>query len=429
MWYSPSELCVWDYQKNTISKVYSREVHYMKVKDLIYSCSLLADYIFFCVLGIFGSAFGGSEDSPIYKVFMTVVGVYVISVTLLGLLRRELYTTKTVWVMMVGLPLFVIASYFWETGAYILDLGQMNKYLLFMACFSYPAICTGIYMAHYGIEHFVKYFDIAVYIITLSITLSISGGLTDLVSVGGASYQTMAYLAGFSFCYTLCMIFWGDKYKRFSLFASDSWRKVSYALLPVQLLACLISGGRGGFVVLAVGAGYMIFRSRKFGRVFTLGSIALLITMAAGSFVDTPLSDALEKSTSRTFNYLNAEDDASAKRVTGREGVYEHAIEIIQEDNYMGRGLFRTIQEGYPHNIFLEMCEQGGVLYVLFWAVMLLYIFRRTHLLMERENGHVLLPFMFFAYILLLFSGSYIAAPLFWYLLSYVLARCEIIKP
>lgn len=389
--------------------------------------SLVADLLFFCVLGIFGLTFEGSESSPVYKLFMAGNGGLVIALTIIGIMKGEIKTTISFWTLLILLPIFVLGCYFWQVPVYNLNMENARQFMLLMVCFSYTACCIGIYIAHQGIAHFAKYMDIIMLIMTMSFFSAILATIAGGASIGGAGYQAMAYMSAFAFCINICMILWGDKYERFPLFTGKKWNMISYILLVIQLLTCLLSGGRGGFVLLALGTGYMMYRSRKLGKLLTMGVFAILIAVAAASFSDTALSETLSKSTFRTFDYMRG-DAENLKKVSGRSYVYEHALDIIQKDNYLGRGLFRSIEEGYPHNFFLEVGEQGGVLYILFWCSVIVMIIRETNQRIKSEDAHIMIPIMAYPFVLLIFSGSYTICTLFWFVVSYTWTRHELIQ-
>ena len=395
------------------------------IKNFIFIFSLVANMLFFCMSSLVGSTFEGSESSPIYKLFMAGVGGMVIAMTFYDLLQGKIRTTLSFWVLLVLLPIFVIGSYYIETGAYIINKENASLYLLYMLCFSYTACCSGIYVAHLGIGKFAKYLDVIMLIITMSFFGAIVSSIGGPASVGGTNYQLMSYMGAFAFNINMCMILWGNRYERFKLFRGEKWNMVAYGLLVVQLLTCLISGGRGGFLVIVTGSVYMLYRSKKLGRALTLGVFALIVSMAAGKFSDSDLAMRLQQSTMRTFNYMGG-DSEQMKKVSGRSTVYEEAIEHIKEDNYMGRGLFRCINEGYPHNFILEVMVQGGIIYLVFWLVMLIILIMKGNQLVVNQEAYILIPFTIYPFIQLLFSGTYITTPQFWFVISYTWTRCSI---
>lgn len=399
----------------------------MNIKYCIFVCSLVAELLFFGVASIIGYTFEGSESSPIYKIFMSLIGGFVIGVVWLEILRGRIKTSSCFWCFMVAIPWFVAASYYLETGSYILNMELLRKNILYMICFSYTACCAGIYIAHHNLKNFIKYFDVVMVILTISLTYATAASITGISNVGGASYQVMSYMAGFTFCLNLCMILWGDVYERFPFFKGERWNTIAYCMLVAQLLACLVSGGRGGFVLLVSGAVYMLYRSKKIGRLLVLSILALVTILIAGSFSDSDLFAKLQNSTARTFNYLNADSD-DVMQLSGRSGIFEHTIKVIVADNYMGRGLFRSIHEIYPHNFFLEITEQGGVLYLLFWIVMLVVLVRKIDTMIDQEHLYILLPIAIYPAVFLMFSGTYTITSLFWFVICYVWTKSEIEK-
>ena len=92
----------------------------------------------------------------------------------------------------------------------------------------------------------------------------------------------------------------------------------------------------------------------------------------------------------------------------------------------MGRGLFRSIQEIYPHNFFLEVTEQGGVLYLLFWIVMLVFLARKIDAMIVHEHLYILFPLAIYPAVFLMFSGTYTITSMFWFVICYVWAKRNI---
>lgn len=124
--------------------------------------SLVADLLFFCVLGIFGLTFEGSESSPVYKLFMAGNGGLVIALTIIGIMKGEIKTTISFWTLLILLPIFVLGCYFWQVPVYNLNMENARQFMLLMVCFSYTACCIGIYIAHQGIE---RHADLTLFII------------------------------------------------------------------------------------------------------------------------------------------------------------------------------------------------------------------------------------------------------------------------
>lgn len=176
--------------------------------------------------------------------------------------------------------------------------------------------------------------------------------------------------------------------------------------------------------MLAVGSVYMLIKSHKFKRMFILSIVGGLCTLGLIGFTDNPIADSLQRSTQRTFGYMQG-DANDAMQSSGREGAYKWAWEIVEDTNYMGEGVCKGIVDGYPHNIILEFMMQGGVIYTLIWLLVLMATIYKIHNLNRIEPSYILYPLFFYPMIQLVFSGSYLTTPLFWFVITYTFARSE----
>ena len=113
-------------------------------------------------------------------------------------------------------------------------------------------------------------------------------------------------------------------------------------------------------------------------------------------------------------------------RTSGRNYVYQDAIKAI-ENNPLGYGMFsyekQLPEQPYPHNLFLEWAMQWGVLYAIFQIlfILLLFIYFRRWLLRD-ESLIILVPIIVYQFTLLLFSGSYMQEPLYWFSIAFLLS-------
>lgn len=400
------------------------------MKDAIMIFAVFAQMLFWCVCGIVGYSFGGSDDSPIFKIVVALFAILAIFIFAISLLKKEIPFNKTFWIFCIFLPLLTISIYYLETGIFNFG-GRLKSTVLFLSAFCFPAIIEAIYIAQKGIATFAKWIDIVVVIVTIAMLSSSIQSLVGKASIGGASYQIMSYYSAFAFCANLCMILWGNKYERFTMFNSKSWEIVSYSLLFVQLVGCLISGGRGGFVVLAFCSLFMLLKARKIGKMASLSIFAILFLFSVSLFFpENPVYDKLEKSTQRTFNYLQSDDSENTINKTGRENLYGPALEYAQDHNFLGAGLFRANNDFgfYPHNIILEILIQGGALYLLLWMIVWIAFAKKLLYLIKVDSANVIIPLVFYAFLSLMFSGSYLETHNYWFVITYVYCRSELIN-
>lgn len=400
------------------------------MKDAIMIFAVFAQMLFWCACGIVGYSFGGSDDSPIFKIVVALFAALAIFIFAISLLKKEIPFNKTFWIFCIFLPLLTISIYYLETGIFLFS-GRLQSTVLFMAAFCFPAIIEAIYIAQKGIATLAKWIDIVMVIVTIAMFSSSIQVLAGITSIGGASYQIMSYYSAFAFCANLCMILWGDKYVRFSLFKSSHWSFVSYVLLVIQLTACLLSGGRGGFVFLAICSTYMLFKAGKIGKLASLASFAGLFLLTVSFFFPgNPITEKLEQTTQRTFSYIQTGDDVNKKEGTGRERLYGPAFEYAREHNFLGSGLFHANNDFgfYPHNVILEMLMQGGAIYLLFWIIVWIVFAKKLLYLVNEDSANIILPLVFMSFISLQFSYTYLEEYSYWFVITYVFCRSELVN-
>ena len=239
----------------------------------------------------------------------------------------------------------------------------------------------------------------------------------------------MSYFCGFAFCLNLCFLLFGDKSYRFKIFRTKLYFIVSCFFLLVQLLSCIISGGRGGFVLLVVGSVYLLFVAKKVTRTVT---IVILFFCFAYSVVisvgNSPITNKVSSGTERVFSYID-ENGINMKKTSSRDVVYTKAFVQIEKDKYMGGGLFKANADfgSYPHNIMLEHIMQGGVIYMLLWTFLLIYVLYVIHFRLNSYEEYSIIPIMVYPLVMLQFSETYIYSQLFWFGLTYVLTRNELL--
>ena len=109
-------------------------------------------------------------------------------------------------------------------------------------------------------------------------------------------------------------------------------------------------------------------------------------------------------------------------RTSGRDIVYATILKSISKRPIFGYGIFNSnASEHGAHNIFLELLLQGGIIYLLFWIIVFYLFVRRLLLIIKYDNSNlILIPLSVYPFTLLLFSGSYLEQPLFWFVIAYV---------
>ena len=397
------------------------------MKNVIILCTLFFQVLFFSVCGIIGYTYEGFESTPIYRTLIMIMGALSLFFTISNVKTR----TTSYFFYLFLLPLIVYLIYLVEVSLHYEISNLTSSRLIVMLGFIYPSLSVAIYMAYYGINQFAKWIQIAMIIITIASLLSVRDTLVgQLLHEGGANYQELAYYSAFAFCINLCFIIYGEKLEVFPFFKTKVYKIASYILLIIQLIGCLITGGRGGFVLLTTCSVYMLLRAhmgKNLLRVVLLSTvIGLLFTIIMN---DSSLFSILGESTQRTFSYITSEG-IDMSETSQRDVVYTDAIRYIENHGYMGGGIFKSYYDirRYPHNIFLEFLEQGGVIYLVFWIIIFIKALIKTHLIIKIDDEYLLLPFIFYPMVQLQFSNSYLLNGYFWFVIAYVFTRSIILN-
>jgi O-antigen ligase len=162
-------------------------------------------------------------------------------------------------------------------------------------------------------------------------------------------------------------------------------RGQAWLWIPVAatgVLLALLTGSRGGSV--AIIAGLLAFLVVGRVPVRRLAILALLATAAVGvATMISPLGKALNRAVEERFlkltlKYEGGKTQQSKVYLSGREHYYEEAYRLGLENPVMGAGLaaFPALGLGvYPHNLFLEVfCETGLLGIALFAWVLLAFV-------------------------------------------------------
>ena len=140
-------------------------------------------------------------------------------------------------------------------------------------------------------------------------------------------------------------------------------------LAATGVLLALLTGSRGGTAAIIAGVLTFLVVGRIPLRRLVL--LSLLATVAVlGVITFTPLGKALSRSMEERFlrltlNYEGGSDSESKVYLSGREPLYASAYALALDNPVAGAGLaaFPALGLGvYPHNLFLEVFCEGGVL-------------------------------------------------------------------
>lgn len=383
--------------------------------------------VFFAVSGALGFDYEGSTESSGYIAFIVIASALIYIAAARFVLVRRMITIPQLVIM--ALPLIFLVVYLLDDALGRTQASSERHFVLALAL-ACPAAVAGMLCA--GEERVRERLAYAVeplmLVFTLSVALSAIGtlqGVSQDRGVGGATYQTASYLGGLAFNCNLYYIFFGRTGIRPWYTRTKAYSLLSIVLLPVQVIAVLLSGGRGGFVLVAVGGIIQLllaYRSigRKAAARLLLAVVALLPIGIWGIpwLVSNPVTGPI---VNRVFAYVGT-DEIDWSGTSGRDVVYGEALRAVENEPLFGYGLFSWGLDYYPHNMLLELLLNGGIFYVAAWALLLAsLVFRVVRVLRSDPSAGVILPLSMYPLVMLQFSGTYMTSGPLWFVVAFVL--------
>ena len=395
----------------------------------IFAIYLFWGMLFFSLCSVLGIKYGEDEMPPLYSVgiLLTVVlTVIALGRSIFSLIRENSLFTFV-------FPLFVTLCFLYDSFT---SRGNLTQYFVYYVAFCIPSTYVGVYLAkNGGISTLGKWLDIVMIICSMGVLRALPDIIyNSVISLGGASYQQLSYMSGLAFCINLCGLFLGDRYDRFPFMQSLWGRILSIVLLLIQLLGCLYSGGRGGFVYLALTAAFLFVYSKRSRNLLYLVAFILIFVFISTQFRGSIFYDVIGVRMERTFSFITEGGEIDTQN---RNEVWNGSITMINNNNSaFGYGLFhyyyiilKTINQPYAHNMFLDFMLQGGILYLSLWTILLFVFVRRFYYILKYSKSQVLLiPLAFYIFVELLFSSTYLRAGLMWLTLAYVFSYYSILK-
>lgn len=298
--------------------------------------------------------------------------------------------------------------------------------VIYYLVWGFTATLMGIYLSkksrYKNITHFA---DVLLIFINIALIRSVSYSLLNntAVSLGGATYQTAGYVFALGFGINLFYIVFGENYKRSSFIRTGFYRVLSILFLFIQIYGVIATGARGAMLLVLLYIFVIFILSMNNLKIFVKYSsliltFGILILIFFPTLSETPL---INNSWERIFAYLG-EDGINWEGTSGRDEIYKNVLSAISDQPVMGYGLFNYSNViKLPHNVFLEVILQGGILYLIIFLIGLTASIVKLHKIIQK-NKQFLIYFILFCYpiIMLMFSGTYMSNGLFWFMVSFV---------
>ena len=251
--------------------------------------------------------------------------------------------------------------------------------------------------------------------IIVVIASMINLNLKYLGTVEQIEYMTFSYNISLS---VMFLVLLSIRHKR----AKD----IMFAILGFFII--VVSGSRGALFGIIFGTVFYIF----IGTRFTIKKMALIFpiivffTVISTNF---KLWIALLNNSLRLINFesrtisllLTNEIDKS----DGRDLIYEDSFIYIQNNWFTGYGMTgdRVLLNSYPHNIFIELLLQYGLIFGLFFILAIIYYLLRPLFNRNKDELYCVFFAAFFStgFMKLIFSSSYLLEPTFFLMIAFCL--------
>lgn len=399
------------------------------MESILIILAILGTDMFFSLSAIIGYEYLGIEDSPIY--FIYVVLIFVLTLLLFIkkiVLAGDKYKFRNIFPILIPLVLTII---FFLTIILNKSSDLAVRYYLLFLVFGIPAILIGVYITYKNKVFLLeKYSNILMVIFSFSLFISALTSLSNGInfsSLGGATYQTASYLGGFSYGLNLYSIFEQNNDFKFPYQKSNVYKIISFFLLPLQIIAILITGGRGGMVLVLFYSLYFLYElfhiSRYKSLIKFIGLITILTVLLLSVLPYLLTIDSFNSSFQRVFSYIS-DTGIDMSKTSNRDVAYSTSFKLIMNSPLIGYGYFGMWKiTGYPHNIFLEILQQGGIIYlVMFIFLGILLLIKIRKIIKFNESNRIILVIALYPFTMLLFSGTYQINSIFWFTISYIIS-------
>lgn len=187
-------------------------------------------------------------------------------------------------------------------------------------------------------------------------------------------------------------------------------------LFVLGFMQVFIWGARGAVLVLLLFYILYLVYNNKLNKYWIL--FLLVLYLFRGIWVDLILAivENIPFETRKLHNYLTMLTIGVAESSSGRDVIYNEAIQLFQTNIWgCGVGFYNEGASGrYPHNLFLEVAVEWGILGLLVVFCMIVVFLYKLYVEKNMVNKNVMLILFTIMFGRLLVSSSYWERPEFW---------------
>lgn len=391
------------------------------MKDLIYLTTILSSILYFAFGNVMGWKVEEGSSMGAYHMFVAVLDVLCVFFILRDRSRQKRKMSRHMGLTLMLLVTLLLAGIF--------EGESSNAYYLQFIALSIPAALIG---AHFGgvhnVQNMYKWLDVIAIFLALSLISSFPRFVVSMLSADVYYSQSISYDAALTANMLLFLSGDSDHSNRFSFTTKKYYNILCYLLIAALTGIILFSGGRGGFLTLIAGLIAFVVTYHGSKRKLVLNGLTLSIVLIICSFVvfsniESGVSELLDRSVGRIFSYIS-KGSIDVTETSGRDIIFSQAMALVDEKPVIGYGIFSYIRAlgTYPHNIVVEWLLQGGYIMAILCVVFILGIMRKgIKIIQSNDSLRLLIPFFVFPFTELLFSGTWVSNPLFWFVVCFIL--------
>ncbi|MCK2016878.1 O-antigen ligase family protein [Peribacillus frigoritolerans] len=396
-------------------------------KIISVSC-IFGSNVFFVLLALLGIRYTGVENSNIYIIYT----LFITTLSLLLFFHDALMKNRKMKVTLLFIPIIIFEIYL--LTMLFSDVSSLaSMFFYYYLLWSLPAFFMGIYLSwdnrH---EYLFKSLDlILIFGSGAAIISTIFNVIQGSYSQGlaGGTNQTLSYVSAFVFGLNLFLNFSKYNIVRFRFAKNRLYNIFCVILLPFQLLSVIISGGRGGMVLLIIYLILFLIKTIKSYHSVKLSLFIFSVILTAMFFSFSLNNEIFNSGLERSFAYVGS-GGLNWDGTSNRDSVYQDAINLIKERPLIGYGLFGYLSYyPNPHNLILEVLLSGGLLYLILFILIVFYISKKYLSITKKNKDMQFIGIIAsFPIVMLMFSGTYMVSSELWFVLGFILSYKEKIE-
>lgn len=394
--------------------------------------AILAPQLFFSISGLVGFEYGGAEESPVYVRFIVAVFILMLAAFILSHVKRPKLNTAE-----IGFYLFFFILLLNHLTWVLFDNSGTRLWpanLIFFFSMGVTGFMAARVIQVYDLwPETIKIAEVLIPVMAIGLIVAIvQPFLTGFAvrGIGGASYQAASYYA--AMCYGLIGLatFRMPKEYRFRILNNRFVTLVNMAIMAALVVAVLVNGGRGAFVLMVVYTAIIFYWIASKGGwtwngVFRFMAVLLTVPILLSIALQEVFSDPiLADGWRRAVAFIGSADGGLIDLEggsSGRDRVYAVALRGIVESPWIGHGAFGHWEKViHPHNLFLDLALQFGIpvavgIIVVVSIALMLKLGNLSNLRVEQLW---LLVLFLYPMVNLMFSSGYFRSSLFWFCLA-----------